>query len=966
MAINKTLLLITCLVFSPFLSTQGNFSIAGLYQGTETYQEELEKPVFSRSGGFYKNDFELDITHPDPEAIIYYTMDGSEPDAESGIWNGPVLITDRSGLENGISMIPTTNVPPERPEGWLEPAGLIRKGTVIRAKAVKSGYVSSSIVTQSYFVFPEGDEFHQLPVFSLVTHPDNLFDYETGIYIPGIDGESGNMADGNFQNRGIESERQGSLEFYEEDGSLAMVNDIGYRIHGGWSRRNAQKTLRLYARSDYGENRFYHRFLHDLPYDNYNRLLLRNSGNDWGYTMFRDALAQNLVSHLNFETQAYRPSVLYINGEYWGIHNIRERYDKHYLERVYGVDPDSIDLLTGRHHPKEGNNQHYLGMIDYAVNNDLGQSNHYEHMQTLLDVDNYLNYFSVNIYFANNDWPHNNIDFWRYQVPFDSTAGPGFDGRWRWLLFDVDRSFNFSTRSHTNMIEWVTARENERLEEEWPNLLFLNLLENSAFKTQFLNLISDHLNTTFEPEHVKAVIGKMKEQVESEIDEHIVRWQKPSSYDEWLHRDGGVVAMLDFADDRPEYLRTHVREHFDLEDVSLTLNINDESGGYITINNIDINGLTPGVPAHPYPWTGEYFQNVPVQLSAVSWPGYRFSHWEIYGEVSTGKSLNVPMSLDTEATAYFVEEENTGSYPEPHIVNNGDYHFTFWDADEDAGSYPDHMAFVYMNEDEPSLSAEIEGYTSGAYNLDSRSRINGLGNGGFSFINTSNLEGNPGYPGRRLGGAILALDSRGHNKLNLSWTGGTVQPNSRIYNIRLQYRLGDEGPFNDMTDDFGKPIEYPRNTQAGHSLKFDPIELPAVLGNKPYVQLRWLYYYTGRRDEDDTGQRSKLNISEIVVKSGPLEDDGNDNLPSDYILNQNYPNPFNSFTVITYAVPEPAEVTLEVFNIQGQQVALLESGWKSAGEHSVHFDASRLASGIYIYRLSTADVVKSRKMLFLK
>jgi hypothetical protein len=192
---------------------------------------------------------------------------------------------------------------------------------------------------------------YHLPVVSIATDSLHLFDYDTGIFVPGSITIMGGPEDdkkkdephlfGNYVQRGVEWERPASFELFETSGERALAQDIGIRVHGGRSRSLPLKSLRLYARSEYGENRFYYPVFPDLPYREYNRLILRNSGQDFfsRSTMFRDGFMQTLVRDLNLDTQAYRPSVVFINGEYWGIMNIRERYDEDYLARTWGVDP---------------------------------------------------------------------------------------------------------------------------------------------------------------------------------------------------------------------------------------------------------------------------------------------------------------------------------------------------------------------------------------------------------------------------------------------------------------------------------------------------------------------------------------------------------------------------------------------------------------------------------------------------
>lgn len=626
----------------------------GTSNNTEGYSEVLEPPVFSHSAGFYSQDIEVELSHPDPDVQIYYTVDGSNPSRDSKLYEDEISLSDRSEDPNLLSVIPSAVG-----SRWRIPAGNLRKGNTIRVKAIKDGALSS-VQTKTFFIFQTGSEIYNLPVISIVTDSLNLFDNETGIYIPGVNHVEGNEGTGNYAQRGIEWERPSSIEFFESDGQPAFEQNIGIRIHGGWTRRFQLKSLRLYARSSYGENRFNHKIFDEIEDESFNRLILRGSGNEFGQTMFMDAAAQSLIRHFNVDTQAYRPAVVFINGEFWGIHNLRERYDKHYLERVYGADPDNIDLLTGRNSVKEGENRHYNRMIEYITANDLSTTEHFDTVATKMDIDNFLDYYSAQIYYGNTDWPQNNIDFWRSRNEYNPGAPKGHDGRWRWMLYDVDRSLGFSTKASFDMLEWVLSEKNLRNDQEWPNLIFSNLLENQVFHEQLVNRISDHLNTAFTPERVSHVIDSLKTPLEPVIDEHIERWPNHGSSERW---EGLVENMLTYADERPGYLRQHMMDHFEIgEETELTADVSDKTEGFIRVNTTDIRSLTPGVKQNPYPWSGIYFSEVPVTLSAQARDGYVFTHWSASADLPEDLNPDSPEikllpEPDNTYTAHFTEAE---------------------------------------------------------------------------------------------------------------------------------------------------------------------------------------------------------------------------------------------------------------------------------------------------------------------
>lgn len=614
------------------------------------YRGVLEPVILSRSPGFYSDTIWLELSHNDPEVDIYYTLDGSIPDTNSILYSSSIIITDRSDEENRHSMIPTNFITGFR--GWKEPDGKISKSTIIRARAFKPHYISPETNSATFFVYPEGRSRYSLNVISLICDPDALFSDSAGIYVPGDSYMEGIEGSGNYSQRGDNWERPVHLEIFNEN--IALKQEIGIRIHGGYTRRFPQKSLRIYARNEYGEGRINYQVFPDLPHNNFKRLILRNAGNDWNSTLFRDGLAQSLIKHLDLDTQAYLPTIVFINGEYWGIKNIRERLDKHYIERVYGVDSDNIDLLTLENTVLEGDNLHYTSMIDFITTNDPANGVAYAEVGKMMDIDNFLDYYSSQIYFGNNDWPHSNIDFWRLRVEYDSAAMKGHDGRWRWLLYDVDRSLGYFTQDSFNMIEWVTDSLNQRLNIEWPNVLLRNLLKNEEFKYTFINRIADHLNTAFIPERVHSYIDSMKSNLDPEIEEHIERWREPESKSVW---NWNIQSMYTFTSNRPDYVRQYILDHFRIEKtIALKSNVNSEEYGYTKINSININPSTPGIANYPYPWTGEYFYGIPIKIKAIPNKGYSFSHW--VGTENIFDSILVITPTDNlSIKAHFIESD---------------------------------------------------------------------------------------------------------------------------------------------------------------------------------------------------------------------------------------------------------------------------------------------------------------------
>jgi hypothetical protein len=605
-------------------------------------------PGFSPAPGFYTTSIQVSLFAV-PGDVIYYTLDGSEPDDNSMLYSGAITVDSRSDEVASLAFI---NRVSHSYATWAPPKGDVQLLTTIRARTKRDGLWGKT-ATATYIVHPDGINRFSLPLLSVVTDSLHLFDDDTGIYVlgtlynnwraanPSVNPEPGS-APANYFGRGDEWERPAHFEMFETDGSRVISQDIGLRLHGGLSRALRAKSFRLYSRSEYGVSRFRYPIFPSQELDNYNRLILRASGQDWAKTMFRDAMIQRLVGHLTFETMAYRPSVLFVNGEFWGIYNIRERYDRHYLSIKYDIPDDKIDLLTGNASVKEGSSMHYNALRSY-IRGGVGTSR-YAYIKTQMDVENFIDYNISNIYINNRDWPHNNIDFWRYQAEYDPSVEGVQDGRWRWMMFDTDFGFAWTDihRENTyqfhvgqNLLEHATREGTSGAYGEWSTEFLRRLLANVEFRRDFINRYRDLANTAFRANRVVSVINEMQAVIEPHMDEHLDRWgyletdrwSPPFDVAQW---DVNVEYMRRFALEREANVNDHFTSKFNLGSLyTISVSVQDTTMGFVRVNRTDIRVGTPSVEnvQHPANWTGRYFNGTPITVSAVSHEGYRFSHW---------------------------------------------------------------------------------------------------------------------------------------------------------------------------------------------------------------------------------------------------------------------------------------------------------------------------------------------------
>jgi len=664
---------------------------------TPSYSEALTPPVFSHSSGFVTAGFTLTISTAVPGASIIYTLDGSEPKTtnlggtsytyknqypeifgqvsgplltnsfQTLNYTGPISIADRSALPNKLANISTTyNADPS----VYMPDNPIYKGTVVRAKVIKPGALDSQTITRSYFVSPLGVNRFSLPVISISIDENKFFDYNDGIYVAGVDFETWRAANptlnadweedaGNYSRSGIANEKVGNLS-YLVNGTEVLNQDAGFRIHGGISRSYQLKSLNVYARSEYGKNSFDYPFFNDLNADNFSSFVLRNSGGDFRNTMFRDALNQAILKSFRPDKEAYQPTVSFVNGEFWGILNLRDRYSSDYFNRTYNA--SAVDYLEGNGQVQEGDNVKYTQLMNYLSANSLATPANYDYIKTQVDPENFADYYIGNIFMLNEDWLNNNVNFWRNKVAANNLgAAYGLDGRWRWAFHDMDNTMSYVFGDiNANNLAVANSFGTASYNPEWSTRLFRKMLENTEFKNYFINRFADALNTTFLPARTIGIMQSMRAVIFPTIPEHIGRWNSPEDLGDYSWYMGYQTG---FFNQRPDFQRNHIRSVFNITaNINATLDVSGSDHGYIKMNTIDIKQGADGITSYPYPWTGIYFASIPVKLKAVAYPGYVFSHWT-GASSSTNPEITITSASSFSVTAVYIPEAAPSSHP---------------------------------------------------------------------------------------------------------------------------------------------------------------------------------------------------------------------------------------------------------------------------------------------------------------
>lgn len=556
------------------------FSAGSTNAGKASALLRCAKPVLSVPGGLYNSGITLRFESPEAGDTIYYNLNSEEPTRAKSVRYTP-----------GSSI-------------------LVNSNTIVRAKTFRSGRLSSDVTTASYII---GQRNFNLPVVSLVSPTAFLNDNTVGIYVAGTNGITGNGAD-SPRNWNQDWDRPANFELFDKYKVSRLNQELDIQIAGGWSRLNAQKSLHLQPKKKFGNNKLEYPIFGSRQNQHYKDIALRNSGNDFRYSMMRDGMMQSLImGRMDLEYLAYEPAVLYLNGVYYGIQNLRERSNADLLYTTHSLDDDDVKILDQWTIPDDAE---YLDMINYILLNDISKADVYEQLRSKMDVDNYINYLIIQIYTGNYDWPHNNIKMWKKKE----------NGRWRWILFDTDFGFNLYDGSlHTfNSLTYALGENSGKSTQPWATRLFSRLVLNETFRNTLIDRFSIHLSTTFQTQRVNAVIDSLASKIRTEMTFHKNRWGSDRAF------ESDISIMKSFSSARASNMLNFIRNRFvsgaSIQTLSLSASI---PGASYTYNNELIRESTLNL-------SGFSGRNYTIKANPVK--GYIFKHWEYTG-ISSAQTL---------------------------------------------------------------------------------------------------------------------------------------------------------------------------------------------------------------------------------------------------------------------------------------------------------------------------------------
>lgn len=507
-------------------------------QNGKGYEGITQLPAFSVTPGIYDNAVTVAITAGEGETIRY-TTDCTTPNASSEVCSGELSIS---------------------------------KNSVIRAAAFRDGYLSGDVATATYLFRSDGVN-HALPVVTLVTDPDNLWNSKTGIYATGdqFDPDAASYADtlksATYYQAKFATEEQvdtiwekpAAFSLFDDNGKQVFTQNVGIRIAGSFGRGRAQKGFNVIARKEYGKGSMEYPFFENRPYKEYKAVVLRAGAQDQNRSKIRDELASGLLegTDINILYQAYRPTVLYLNGEYWGVYFMKEKRNRFFVAQHENTE-NNVDLAIGKGFKQRsyGDNSDWVSLYEYATTHDLSASDAYNYVAERMDVDSFRDYMIAEIYNGNTD---------TYNFQYYRLKG----GKWKFIFYDF--CWGFQSPGH----ETLAFRMGKTPSDVCSAKLFAAMLQNKGWRDSFCRRFGELLNTAFAPERVTALIEELYGYVEPEIKREREKFNKDTfmgvkqpntNLGTYEGFQSEISKLKDFAQRRPEELKRQLQSNLGLSD----------------------------------------------------------------------------------------------------------------------------------------------------------------------------------------------------------------------------------------------------------------------------------------------------------------------------------------------------------------------------------------------------------------
>jgi hypothetical protein len=513
---------------------------------------------------------------------IRYTLDGSEPTASSTLYTGPLTISGR---------------------------------TVLKACVFKEGRAPSTVASASYLI----NVHHTTPILSLATPQNDLYG-----------------PDGIFTNWQRDDEIQAHVDYFGTDRSLLFSQFSGMQMDGGLggSRGWPQHSFRLELDNDVlGDGRVDLPLIADRPArTRYSRVYLRNGSNQYQILPHKDAAQVKMMAGAtNSYYAAWQPVTVYINGSYFGLYELREKYDDEYFRTLEGADPDSVDLLSlsawngSMLRPTEGAVDPFWADVSAFGLIDPAQPNFWDLTDARFDLTWYTDYIIGQQWMGTKDWPVNNIKVQRSNAT---------DMKWRFCTVDLEVAMapNGQSNHNFNALNWSATQ----LSDIPYTRIWQVGITNPRFHDHFINRFADVMNSAYRNDRILGIAQDAFDLTRPEMGLQFQRWGGTDTTAALATYQANHEAFLADLEQRTPVMRDHIEDFFDLpRQLDVTLDVDPPGAGTIRIST-----LNPDT----YPWEGVYFDGVPVRIEAVAHEGFLFSHWTANGLID---DVQAALFLDT-------------------------------------------------------------------------------------------------------------------------------------------------------------------------------------------------------------------------------------------------------------------------------------------------------------------------------
>lgn len=471
---------------------------------------------------------------------------------------------------------------------------------------IKSDEVDT-IIHRSYHF----DYTSKLPIISISIPSEDLWNDTTGIYVRGKyaywSDSTGHWENCNFQQKW---EKEIYATYIDTNNVVGFSQKCGLKLFGESTRRQPDKSMKIIARTEYGDNDFSYSVFPQKPMNEYKQIAIRTSGNDYLGSRFKDVLSAYLARNIGLDYMGFQPANLYVNGEYWGVYNLREKVNEHFIAGNHNVDKDSVNIIMGRWIRQQGSSKDYMKMYHWFEDLDTMDSEAYEIAKQYLDIRNYINFRVFQIYINNKD-SRGNIRY--YNIT-------GSQPQFRMILYDTDLSYG---KYSFNFLEGCMSRTpTEWYNPTWSTMYLTKLMQDPNFKNDFVTQFAHLMNTIFERDSMIASIEHLENIYNGELPEsasgrptHLKSVIFPQ--EKWLDE---VNSLKMYAKLRPKVMWTHLQDVLHLDDTYwLMFNYDTlNPGGKININNNYPLALS---------FKGRYYKNIPLSVEAIPDSGYAFVGW---------------------------------------------------------------------------------------------------------------------------------------------------------------------------------------------------------------------------------------------------------------------------------------------------------------------------------------------------